>query len=86
MRLGSAWESCKGLGGSACAGTGRGAVNDAGRVANEVEIEQVVDAGFDWRTGFPLLASLVQVRLQRVCCGRIAPKSRHLQWRPRCTS
>lgn len=36
-------------------------VNDAGRVANEVEIEQVVDAGFDWRTGFPLLASLVQV-------------------------
>ena len=37
-------------------------VNDAGRVANEVEIEQVVDAGFDWRTGFPLLASLVQVR------------------------
>ena len=35
-------------------------VNDAGRVANEVEIEQVVDAGFDWRTGFPLLASLVQ--------------------------
>lgn len=38
-------------------------VNDAGRVANEVEIEQVVDAGFDWRTGFPLLASLVQVHL-----------------------
>ncbi|CAL5218518.1 g205 [Coccomyxa viridis] len=37
-------------------------VNDAGRVANEVEIEQVVDAGFDWRTGFPLLASLVQMR------------------------
>ncbi|KAK9915535.1 hypothetical protein WJX75_000406 [Coccomyxa subellipsoidea] len=37
-------------------------VNDAGRVANEVEIEQVVDAGFDWRTGFPLLASLVQIR------------------------
>ena len=36
-------------------------MNDAGRVANEVEIEQVVDAGFDWRTGFPLLASLVQV-------------------------
>ena len=40
-------------------------VNDAGRVANEVEIEQVVDAGFDWRTGFPLLASLVQVRLHQ---------------------
>ena len=38
-------------------------VNDAGRVANEVEIEQVVDAGFDWRTGFPLLASLVQASL-----------------------
>lgn len=36
-------------------------MNDAGRVANEVEIEQVVDAGYDWRTGFPLLASLVQV-------------------------
>ena len=40
-------------------------VNDAGRVANEVEIEQVVDAGFDWRTGFPLLASLVQVGLHQ---------------------
>ena len=39
-------------------------MNDAGRVANEVEIEQVVDAGFDWRTGFPLLASLVQVPLR----------------------
>ena len=40
-------------------------MNDAGRVANEVEIEQVVDAGFDWRTGFPLLASLVQVAIIR---------------------
>ncbi|KAK9845465.1 hypothetical protein WJX81_007167 [Elliptochloris bilobata] len=37
-------------------------VSDTGRVANEVEVEQVVDAGFDWRTGFPLVASLVQVR------------------------
>ena len=37
-------------------------VSDAGRVANEVEVEQVVDAGFDWRTGFPLVASLVQAR------------------------
>ena len=36
-------------------------VSDTGRVANEVEVEQVVDAGFDWRTGFPLVASLVQV-------------------------
>ena len=49
-------------------------VNDAGRVANEVEIEQVVDAGFDWRTGFPLLGSLVQVRggprhpVGKACC------------------
>jgi hypothetical protein len=37
-------------------------VSDTGRVANEVEVEQVVDAGFDWRTGFPLVASLVQAR------------------------
>ena len=32
----------------------------------KVEVEQVVDAGFDWRTGFPLVASLVQVWLSRV--------------------
>ncbi len=51
-------------------------VNDAGRVANEVEIEQVVDAGFDWRTGFPLLASLVQVRAH----ARMRPFPRSCSW------
>lgn len=45
-------------------------VSDAGRVANEVEVEQVVDAGFDWRTGFPLVASLVQARPCPHACAR----------------
>ena len=50
-----------------CAGTRyrKRGVSDTGRVANEVEVEQVVDAGFDWRTGFPLVASLVQARPMR---------------------
>ena len=48
-------------------------MNDAGRVANEVEIEQVVDAGFDWRTGFPLLASLVQVLIFKAPCLVLLP-------------
>jgi hypothetical protein len=37
-------------------------INDEGRVANEVETEQIVDAGTDWRTGGPLLSSVVQLR------------------------
>jgi hypothetical protein len=37
-------------------------INDEGDVANEVETEQVVDAGTDWATGGPLLASVVQLR------------------------
>ncbi|GAB4817891.1 hypothetical protein N2152v2_004937 [Parachlorella kessleri] len=37
-------------------------VNDAGFVANDVEVEQVVEAGTDWRTGEPLISSVVQVR------------------------
>ena len=36
-------------------------VNDSGCVANEVETEQVVNVGYDWRTGFPTVASHVQV-------------------------
>ncbi len=31
------------------------------QVANEVETEQVVDAGMDYRTGQPLWSSMVQV-------------------------
>ncbi|KAG2485099.1 hypothetical protein HYH03_016195 [Edaphochlamys debaryana] len=37
-------------------------INDGGKVANEVETEQVVDAGMDYRTRTPLLSSVVQVR------------------------
>lgn len=37
-------------------------VSDAGFVANDVEIEQVLDVGLDWRTGKPLVSSMVQVR------------------------
>ncbi|GFR42965.1 hypothetical protein Agub_g3963, partial [Astrephomene gubernaculifera] len=37
-------------------------INDGGKVANEVETEQVVDAGIDYRTRTPLLSSVVQVR------------------------
>jgi hypothetical protein len=31
------------------------------QVANEVETEQILDAGIDYRTGLPLISSLVQV-------------------------
>lgn len=37
-------------------------VNFKGQVANDVEAEQLVDAGIDRRTGIPQLASVVQVR------------------------
>ncbi|PRW58397.1 phosphoinositide phosphatase SAC1 [Chlorella sorokiniana] len=37
-------------------------VTDRGFVANDVEIEQIVEAGVDWKTGQPLLSSVVQVR------------------------
>ncbi|KAK9823645.1 hypothetical protein WJX72_004414 [[Myrmecia] bisecta] len=37
-------------------------VSDQGRVANDVETEQLVSAGYDRRTGQPLLSSVVQVR------------------------
>ena len=49
-----------------------------------MEIEQVVDAGFDWRTGFPLLASLVQASLFSAasCPAKLADASMHL---PGCT-
>ena len=33
------------------------------QVANEVETEQILDAGIDYRTGLPLVSSLVQVSL-----------------------
>lgn len=32
------------------------------QVANEVETEQILDAGTDYRSGLPLLSSLVQLR------------------------
>ena len=37
-------------------------LNPQGFVANEVETEQIVDAGVDWGTGLPLCTSMVQVR------------------------
>eukprot|EP00884_Botryococcus_braunii_P005975 jgi/Botrbrau1/15379/Bobra.43_2s0010.1 len=37
-------------------------VNDDGQVANHVEVEQIVSAGFDMHTRFPVVASMVQVR------------------------
>jgi hypothetical protein len=36
-------------------------VTDAGYCANEVEVEQVVEAGRDWKTGTPLISAMVQV-------------------------
>lgn len=36
-------------------------VNFKGQVANDVETEQLVDAGLDRRSGLPELASIVQV-------------------------
>ncbi|KAK9787507.1 hypothetical protein WJX73_002623 [Symbiochloris irregularis] len=40
----------------------RRGVNDAGHVANDVETEQIVSAGRDWRSGLPVVSSSVQVR------------------------
>ena len=40
----------------------RGYWHSAGFVANEVECEQIVDAGVDWATGQPLWSAMVQVR------------------------
>ncbi|KAL4430910.1 hypothetical protein ABPG75_006166 [Micractinium tetrahymenae] len=37
-------------------------VTDSGYCANDVEVEQVVEAGMDWKSGQPLLSSVVQVR------------------------
>ncbi|KAL4426372.1 hypothetical protein ABPG77_004666 [Micractinium sp. CCAP 211/92] len=37
-------------------------VTDSGYCANDVEVEQVVEAGVDWKSGQPLLSSVVQVR------------------------
>lgn len=37
-------------------------MSDAGHAANDVEVEQVVEAGLDWRSGQPLLAACVQAR------------------------
>jgi hypothetical protein len=36
-------------------------VSSQGFVANEVETEQIVDAGIDWATGQPLWSAMVQV-------------------------
>lgn len=36
-------------------------VTDAGYAANDVEVEQVVEAGLDWKSRQPLLSSVVQV-------------------------
>ncbi|PSC75191.1 phosphoinositide phosphatase SAC1 [Micractinium conductrix] len=37
-------------------------VTESGHCANDVEVEQVVEAGVDWKSGQPLLSSVVQVR------------------------
>ncbi|GAX80914.1 hypothetical protein CEUSTIGMA_g8349.t1 [Chlamydomonas eustigma] len=37
-------------------------LNAQGKVANEVETEQIVEAGLDYRSGKPLITSLVQLR------------------------
>lgn len=52
-----------------CAGTRyrRRGVNDSGHVANHVETEQIVSVGQDWRTGFPVVSSVVQVQ----ACARV---------------
>jgi len=42
-------------------------INDQGFVANEVETEQIVDAGIDWSTGQPVWSSVVQVGGVRGC-------------------
>ncbi len=42
-------------------------VNFKGQVANDVEAEQLVDAGIDRRTGMPQLASIVQVSSLAPC-------------------
>jgi hypothetical protein len=36
-------------------------VTDRGHVANDVEVEQIVEARVDWKSGQPLLSSVVQV-------------------------
>lgn len=36
-------------------------LSEAGYVANEVETEQIIDAGIDFKSGLPLLSSMVQV-------------------------
>ena len=41
----------------------RRGVSDSGHVANDVETEQIVSAGREWRTGFPIVSSSVQVSL-----------------------
>lgn len=39
----------------------RRGINSSGHVANDVETEQIVYAGRDWGTGFPVVSSVVQV-------------------------
>lgn len=45
-------------------------VNFKGQVANDVETEQLVDAGLDRRSGLPELASIVQVGTTWPVCSR----------------
>ena len=37
-------------------------IHIGGHVANDVETEQLVSAGFDWRSGYPVVSSAVQVQ------------------------
>jgi hypothetical protein len=41
--------------------TSTSGLSSQGFVANEVETEQIVDAGIDWATGQPLWSAMVQV-------------------------
>lgn len=49
-------------------------LSEAGYVANEVETEQIIDAGIDFKSGLPLLSSMVQVS---VCHLKLVNHSNH---------
>ena len=42
-------------------------IHMGGHVANDVETEQIASAGFDWRSGYPVVSSAVQVGCLSSC-------------------
>jgi hypothetical protein len=52
-------------------------LSSQGFVANEVETEQIVDAGIDWATGQPLWSAMVQVSVLRTSNHIVCVQEQH---------